>query len=534
MGRRLKRVVSLLCVLALFGGMAAQTERVYAKPENKDTEPEVQDTDIEEEKDGFSFYEDGDVVGFIGDSITHVEYSSINYVEFLYNFYLSRFPDRKVEFRNLGVSSYKASDILDIYDQDPAFVGINKAVIMLGMNEALEKVPTEDYILNMEHLVKKLKRSGLKGEDILVLSPTPYDQTCKANFDKEGNPYRLTDNTLTEFTEQLAVKTKEWKVHYVDLHTPMVELTAKIQEEDENNTMTIWDCVHPSAMGEMAMAYYILKAQGADEKVAEIISPESGGVETVHREVTDFYKGENGLRWTMKAETLPMAMTYEFQEFHQWFDLVGELNREMLLVEGMEADTPYILTVGETQVGSFTGKELAEGINLALEEAHPLEARMMEVEALNQQWHENSAEYRRIVRFATMAKPTHTKEQMMEAYEAWKTKDKELREGMYEIVREAVSQPIKVTLIREGYSPEDLEREAVEALKQAKIEEREAEKARKEAEKAEKEAAQKAFTKKVIICAAIGVFTLILVIIVVALIRDFVRRKRRNRGRRRR
>ena len=532
MWKGIKRIISLLCILALCGGLAAQAEVVYAKPDKKDAESEAGDKE-EDKEIGFTFYEDGDVVGFIGDSITHVEYSSISYVEFLYNFYLSRFPDRKVEFRNLGVSSYKASDILDIYDRDPAFEGITKAVILLGMNEALEKVPTEDYILNMEHLVKRLKRSGLKGEDILVLSPTPYDQTCKANFDKEGNPYRMTDDTLTEFTEQLAVKTKEWKVHYVDLHTPMLELTAKLQEEDENNTMTIWDCVHPSAMGEMAMAYYILKAQGADGQVASIISPESGEVQAVHREITDFYKGENGLRWTMKAETLPMAMTYEFQEFHQWFDLVGELNQEILKVEGMEAETPYILTVGETQVGTFTGKELEEGVNLALQETYPLEASMLEAETLNQQWHENSAEYRRIVRFATMAKPTHTNEQMLEAHEIWEIRDKELREGMYEIAREAVSQPIKVTLIREGYSPEDLEQEAVEALKQAKIQEREEEAARKEAEKAQEEAARKELIKKVAMGAAIGVAVLILIISITVLVRGLTTRRRR-RGRRRR
>ena len=168
-----------------------------------------------------------------------------------------------------------------------------------------------------------------------------------------------------------------------------------------------------------------------------------------------------------------------------------------------------------------------------MQETYPLEASMLEAETLNQQWHENSAEYRRIVRFATMAKPTHTNEQMLEAHEIWEIRDKELREGMYEIAREAVSQPIKVTLIREGYSPEDLEQEAVEALKQAKIQEREEEAARKEAEKAQEEAARKELIKKVAMGAAIGVAVLILIISITVLVRGLTKRRRR-RGRRRR
>lgn len=525
----LKRMVYLLCALVLCAGREVQAGKAYAGK----AVPEVNAWGLhslqgdENAETGIPFYEDGDVVGFIGDSITHVEYSSINYVEFLYNYYLSRFPDRRVEFRNLGVSSYKVSDILNIYDEDPAFKGINKAVILLGMNEALEKVPAEGYIGNMELLINRLKRSGLDKKDILLLSPTPYDQTCNANFDKNGNPYRLTDDTLTEYTEQLAGKAEEWGVCYIDLHTPLLELTQEIQKESKDNTITIWDCVHPSAMGEMAMAYYILKAQGASETVARVTSVSSEEIGSVHREITDYYRGENGLFWKMKAETLPMAVTYEFQEFSQWFDLVEALNQEILCVEGLEEGVPYTLAIGGSQVGTFTGKELSEGINLAVLEDYPLQARMQEAEALNQQWHDNSAEYRKIVRFATMAKPTHTKEQMKEAYDAWTQRDQELREGMYGIVREAISQPIPVTIIREGYSLEELEREAAEARKQAMIDEQEREKEEKEAKKAAQEAARKELMIKIAIGTATAVAGVLLIVGIALLISRLKRGRRR-------
>ncbi|MCI8416246.1 MAG: SGNH/GDSL hydrolase family protein [Lachnospiraceae bacterium] len=512
-----------------------ETVETVAKPaENGEEEtPEERGSNSQ----GSWFYQAGDVVGFIGDSITHVEYSAINYVEFLYNYYLSRFPHQEVEFRNLGVSSYKASDILDIYDRDPAFRGINKAVIMLGMNEALKEVPTETYISNMEKLVERLKEDGLKGEDILVLSPTPYDQTCSANFDANGNPYRMTDNALTDFTEQLALKTQEWGVRYVDLHTPMVELTLEIQKNGPDNTLTVWDCVHPNAMGQMAMAYYILKAQGANATVGEMFIGADAveafleaddRVTGIHGTISDFYRGEKGLCWNWKPETLPMAMTFEFQEFYQLFDLVSELNQESLQVEGLEEGTSYTLAMDGEELGSFTGGELAQGINLAVLETNPQQVAMQLVEFQNQSWHVNSAEYRKVVRFATMAEPTHTMDEMLEAYEEWKDEDIRLRNEMYDIVQGTIQKESHITITREGYSAEELELDAELALQKAK--EMEAQKTReeistKDQEQPIKENVQKSPVVGILLAIAGGALVLLAVIFIFIRRKDFADRE---------
>ncbi len=563
MQNRKKKLTALVCTLCLCTGLgmeieAAGVSSATGKPGgilmetiqqslSKDGEsegiisisPETEQKETQEGKGINSqaswFYEAGDVVGFIGDSITHVEYSSINYVEFLYNYYVSRFPDQEVEFRNLGVSSYKASDILDIYDRDPAFQGINKAVIMLGMNEALKEVPTETYISNMEKLVERLKGDGLQGEDILVLSPTPYDQTCSANFDANGNPYRMADNALTDFTEQLARKTEEWGVRYVDLHTPMVELTLEIQKDSTDNTLTVWDCVHPNAMGQMAMAYYILKAQGADATVGEMdigadevgafIEPEDS-VSGIHGTITDFYRGEKGLCWNWKPETLPMAMTFEFQEFYQLFDLVSELNEEPLRVEGLEEETSYILAMDGEELGSFNGKELSQGINLAVLETNPQQAAMQLVELQNQSWHVNSAEYRKIVRFATMPEPTHTMEEMQEAYEEWKDEDIRLRNEMYDIVQGEIRKESHITITREGYSTEELELDAELALQKAR--EKATQKTQEEPQVTEEPKTQeqeKSPMAGIILAAAGGILVLLAVIFIYRRRKDFADRE---------
>lgn len=104
-------------------------------------------------KDEFLF-EDGDVVGFIGDSITHVEYTEISYQEFLYNYYITRYPGWDLEFRNLGTGSFTAEDVLELYRgekdiYDAELEGLTKAVIMLGMNEALTGVDAKEYSRNI-------------------------------------------------------------------------------------------------------------------------------------------------------------------------------------------------------------------------------------------------------------------------------------------------------------------------------------------------------------------------------------------------
>lgn len=96
-GRKIRRTVILLCVFCLSRGII-----VWA----------VQ----EESPKTFSFYEDGDVVGIIGDSITHVQYGPVSYIEALYHYYLCQFPEREIEFRNLGTANYKASGISSIVD----------------------------------------------------------------------------------------------------------------------------------------------------------------------------------------------------------------------------------------------------------------------------------------------------------------------------------------------------------------------------------------------------------------------------------
>ncbi len=409
-------------------------------------------------------FEDGDVVGFIGDSITHVTYRSQGYVDMLEEYYLSRFPGRDVEFRNLGADGHKITDFLKIYDSDPAFRGLSRAVIMLGTNEAILKIAPEEYIGNMETLVARLKEDGLAGEDILILSSPICDQNCSKNFDKNGNMRWTYEGRLLEYLELLETKTAEWGVGYLNLHTPMAELTEEIQREDASNTLTT-DCIHPNALGHRLIAFYILQAQGeGTAPLSEIAVPQKGEPQMLRGKLTDFYRGQKGLCGTYHPETLPMAAAGDVAEFQAFYEAGALMCQMPLRVEGLDAAASYTVWLDETELGSFTGEELEAGIDLATLETHPLQPVMEQINALSRKRHQALAKHRNMWVEVMMQRASFTQEQIDASYRQWRENDERLRAEMRALATEAAEGDFALVLLEEGYPLEELKQEQQQAL----------------------------------------------------------------------
>ncbi len=443
------------------------------------------------EGEPLSLYSDGDIVGCIGDSITHATYTPLSYVEMLDQYYLSRFPEREIEFRNLGAGGYKIGDVLNIYDQDPALRGINKAIILLGTNEAILGYAPEEYIGSMEKLIERLKEDGLKGEDILILSPPICDQNCALNY-WNGRPRWTFEDRLLEYMDGLEAKADEWEVHYLDFHTSMAELTAQLQKEDAGNTLTT-DCIHPNAAGQRLIAYYILRAQGAEEPLSETAASD-GEAAAVRDEVTDFYQGERGMKWTWRTETLPVAATDDVLAFRELFDAGDVLYRKTLLAEGFSGDVSYRVLMGEAEIGKFTGKELENGIDFSVLEGDWQDA-AGRVYDLQKKRHRSAAAYRNMWIEVMMQRATYTQEQIQTEYEKWRAADQRLRDEMRTAAQEALGGVFSMAVLEEGYSLEELEQDAVRARKAAEEQARKEaeEQARREAEEqARKEAQERA------------------------------------------
>lgn len=479
----MKRVTTILCIFCFFIGIGMHV--TAAEPEQA------------------SFYEDGDVVGFIGDSITHSTYTTINYVNVLSMYYISRFPQHQIEFRNLGASGYKVSDVLNIFDQDPALQGINKAVIMLGTNEAILGISPTKYISNMEELIGRLKEQGLEGEDILILTPPICDETCSMNYNKQGKKVWTYEDRLLEYMDLLESKTTEWGVGYLDIHTSMSDLTEEMQKENPDNSLTT-DCIHPKPMGHILIAYDILQWQGAGSKpLSGIDVTEEAEVQASRCDFTDFYRSEKGLCWGYQSEVLPMAFLEELIAFQEFLEKAGMLFKESLQIKGLSENTAYRVFMGETELGSFSGLELEEGINLSGLGTHPMQEKMQQIADLSAKRHRESVKYRNVWVEIGMQRAVYEPEPILAAYENWRSQDEKLRNKMYATALDMSGYGYQMCVVEEGYSPEDLLREKKEAEERAKIEAEERarieaeEQARREAEEqARKEAEEKEAREK--------------------------------------
>lgn len=430
----------------------------------------------------FSLYEDGEVVGFIGDSITHATRTSSSYMNMLYLYYMTRYPERRVEFRNLSASGFRAVDILKIYDLDPAFRGLDKAVIMLGTNEAILKFSPGEYIGEMEKLIDRLKEDGLEGEDIVVLSPPICDQNCSLN----GGRWHYEDRVL-EYMEQIEIRAQEWGVGYIDIHTPMVELTEEIQKEDRSNSLTR-DCIHPNAAGHLLIAYSILQAQGMEEEpLCGVYVPEQGEPQAVRGNITDFYRAEWGVSWNLEPETLFMVSVEELPELQSLSENVDLLFRQPLWVKGLSDDISYRVFAGEAELGTFTGEELAEGVDLAALENHPLWTAAKQIDTWNRDRHWKNVKYRDVWVEIGMQRETYDYARIQKKYESWRNADQELRDSIYAAAQEMSGNVLRISIVEEGYSLEQLEQSKKEAEERAR-EEAEEQARREAAERARREA----------------------------------------------
>lgn len=76
-------------------------------------------------------FKDGDRVCFLGDSITHTGL----YHRMIYDYYLTRFPDRTIRFVNAGVAGDSAGGAMSRLQEDVFSKAPTTVVVMLGMND---------------------------------------------------------------------------------------------------------------------------------------------------------------------------------------------------------------------------------------------------------------------------------------------------------------------------------------------------------------------------------------------------------------
>jgi lysophospholipase L1-like esterase len=313
-------------------------------------------------------WSDGVRVVFLGDSITQGGL----FIEDVEAYLFTRFPDRRFDIINLGLSnetvsgsaepdhSYSRPDVRQRLGRILSQARPDLVVVCYGMNDGIFHPPSPDrlaaYQRGIEEVVKRVKMAGA---EVVLATPPPFDpkriadrvQPIGAKTYGFNHPFEGYDEVLEEYSRWLLSKRADgWKV--VDVHGEVKRFVTDLQALDPSFSVTI-DGVHPNATGHWLIAQAFLKAWDAPSEVdsatidAKTFKVTAGQVDSIVRD------GPNlSLSWTTRIP-MPRDPSWDVRLFY-WENPNERFNRHRLTFSGMTIDqelTVYQLFEGDRRIG---------------------------------------------------------------------------------------------------------------------------------------------------------------------------------------
>ena len=140
----------------------------------------------------------------------------------------------------------------------------------------------------------------------------------------------------------------------------------KLKDGAKKITLHAADGVHLTELGQLAMAYAILKGLDAPAEVssAHLDGQDPKRVIVSRCRISDILMREGRLEFTRLDEGLPFNYGLFYALHYAFVPVPEELNRYLLRVDNLPAER-YELRVDERKVGVFTKGQLAKGVNIA-------------------------------------------------------------------------------------------------------------------------------------------------------------------------
>lgn len=256
----------------------------------------------------------------LGDSITH----SGQYVDSIATYFVTRFPDRQIEFLNLGLASETVSGLSEDGHAGGKFPRPNlherlarvlektkpdTVIACYGMNDGIYLPFAEERFAAFSNgLVKLRVQTRAAGARIIHVTPPVFDEVKG-----QGPGY---GNTLDRYADwMLRQRASGWEV--IDLHGPMKRVLAERRAADPKFFLA-GDGVHPGELGHWIMAKQILLHLGAKdlanvESAAAMLASYPNGarilklVQQQQRLLKDAWLTDTGHQRPGVAKGLPLA-----------------------------------------------------------------------------------------------------------------------------------------------------------------------------------------------------------------------------------
>lgn len=303
---------------------------------------------------------DGDTVAFLGDSIT----AAMTYGKIVENYTLLRFPDRKIHFFNAGWGGDTAAGGLKRLDRDVLDRGATVVVVAYGINDIGWGTRADDehrnlYLNSIRGIVDHCKQRKAR---VFI---------CSAAITAE-DPAKGETSYLQKMCDEGMAIARENGEGSIDVQRAMRPILRKVQEAakaekkaKDKPTLHAADGVHLNDLGQLAMAFAIIKGLGAPAEVSSVeLDAHNLSATVAHGcQITNVTGDSNRLEFDRLDDGLPVNFgTFGALQF-RYIPIPEEINRYMLTVKGL-ADGRYDVLADGRGLGSWSADQLAKGINV--------------------------------------------------------------------------------------------------------------------------------------------------------------------------
>lgn len=311
---------------------------------------------------------DGDKVVFLGDSIT----AARTYGKLVENYTLLRYPGRKVRFVNAGWGGDTAAGGLkrldrDVLAQHPTVVTVAYGVNDIGWGLKADAAHKKAYLDGIRGIVEACRKRGVR---VYV---------CSAAATAE-DPDKAETGFLQTMCDEGMALSKSLGGGAIDVQRGMRAIQRKIRGANEkvpdkakHDTLHAPDGVHLNDLGQLVMAFAILKGLGAPADVSAVTLDAGGKViAATGCAVSDATAKDGGVAFIRLDEGLPFNNGIFYALHYRYVPVPDELNRYILTVTNLPAGR-YEMTADGRGCGTFTAGQLAAGVNVASATADPWE-----------------------------------------------------------------------------------------------------------------------------------------------------------------
>lgn len=334
---------------------------------------------------------DGDTAVFLGDSITH----NGGYLRYLREFYVTRYPERKIAIVNAGVGGDTAVGCDERFPADVTAWNPTVVAVMFGMNDcgiwlygpnateeqrSHRRQQLEDYRRAIAALHARIGRECPKA-DRFYMTPTPYDDWSEAT---NLPPCAVGFGDALGFAADIVrARAAEDGATMVDFHARMRDELVKLLARDPTYSFCPTDRVHPKVEGDYLMALTFLAAQGVGPRVSGVTVDAARGEATrcENAEVNAIVpQSDGGVEFAVLAKALPLPIPENRRVRAEEWNVHSLFDDESLAVDGL-FEGEWTLAIDGEAILTTNAVAWRRGINLSRYRATPQFRQAMAVHA---------------------------------------------------------------------------------------------------------------------------------------------------------